>query len=284
MPNILLIGGSGLLGSEFKDILESENISFDSPSSKEFDITNTDSIKSYLFGKSYDFVINCSGYNKVDEAERSEAEKDRCFELNSFGPERLAKFLAKNMPFSVLIQFSSDYVFDGESLAGYDEFSPKSPICVYAKSKALGEDLVLSGFERSVVIRTSWLFGRYGDNFASKIVRGAAEGRQLLVVDDQFGKPTYAQDIAKSVLDNLEFFAENSGVFHLANESEMSWYEFARLCVEFSGLDVNLVTGVKSSEYKVEAKRPMNSVLVNTKLPKLRSGVEAIKEYISGLN
>lgn len=285
MYKILLIGGSGLLGSEFKTLLsESKDYTFDSPSSKELDITRVDSIEAYLKGKKYDFVINCSGYNKVDEAERSEASEVACFELNSFGPERLAKFLAKNMSGSVLIQFSSDYVFDGEYAFGYDEFSPKSPIGVYAKSKALGEDLVLGGFDRSVVIRISWLFGRFGDNFARKIVRGAAEGRQLQVVNDQFGKPTYALDVARSVLGHLEYFGKNSGIFHLVNESVMSWYEFAKLCLEFGSFDVGLLSEVASSEYKVAARRPMNSVLLNTKLPKLRTGVEAIKEYISGLN
>jgi len=238
---------------------------------KDFDITD-----SFSFNKikklNPDIIINSAAYTAVDQAE---TERDKAFLINSEAIISLSR-VADECD-AVLVNFSTDYVFSGEKNGGYVETDPPSgALNVYGRSKSKGEENLKA--KKHYLIRTSWLFGKNGKNFVRTMIDLAAKNQELKIVADQIGKPTYTADLAQAVFDLMKDMPE-FGIYHLVNEDAVSWCDFAKEIFKIKGIDVK-VTPVTSAEFVRPATRPKNSILDNTKRPKLRSHTEALKSYL----
>lgn len=294
--NIVLFGKSGILGSYFFKLLagydELELFAYDKES---LDITDLQSVKTVFEKVKPFFVINCAAYTAVDDCETN---LDTALLVNSSAVGEIAKLC--NEYGSILIHFSTDYVFDGQNSSGYSENSAPSPINAYGRSKLEGEKNVISTLPNHYIVRTSWLYGENGKNFVDTMLKLAEEKDELNVVNDQFGAPTYAKDLAEAVLENfVEPYLKNAdtherwldvkkdvfkecpafGIYHLTNSGSCSWHEFALGIFEASGKNIK-VNPVSSDEFKRPAKRPSYSILLNEKLPHLKSWQDGLKNYL----
>jgi len=279
MPHkFLLIGKSGLLGSSFaKALNHKELVALDS---SQLDITNWENVVRVVHEVKPDVIFNCAGYNQVDAAE-AVLELGKCNAVNVLGPENLAKAAQAND--AILVQFSSDYVFDGRNVEGYNEESTQfGPESNYAKSKLAGEKAVIANANKFYIIRLSWLFGLGGQNFVTTMLKIVDEKANLTVVDDQFGKPTFTVDAVAATLGLIADGAE-FGNYHLVNEGVTSWYDFAKKIFALSAKNAS-VSAVSSDKFQRPAKRPTNSALLNTKRPTLRHWESALAEYLNSLS
>ncbi len=269
MINILVTGANGQLGSELKNIYNSDSKTFGKPVSIEFtdietlDLSNTIFLKKFLEDHSFDFIINCAAYTNVDLAE---TEKEKAFEINANCVKNIAESIkGKN---TKLIHISTDYVFDGESHIPYMEDMLTNPQSVYGNSKLEGEKYALKN-TNTIVIRTSWLYSSYGKNFAKTIYKLCKERESLNVVFDQIGTPTYAADLAKAILQIVnQSINENGfipGIYHYSNEGVCSWFDFAQVIAEkaYSKCKINPII---SEDYPTPVKRPFYSVLNKSKI------------------
>jgi dTDP-4-dehydrorhamnose reductase len=269
---ILILGHKGMLGhelvKEFKN--DHELVLWDR---EQIDISKKEDVIKKIGDLWPDVVINAAAYTAVDEAESN---KDLVYKVNGCAVGFLAT--ACKEVNALLIHFSTDYVFDGENHNGYKENHPYNPINIYGKSKALGEKMILDVSPRYYIIRTSWLFGKHGKNFVETMLRLAGENKDIKVVNDQFGSPTYAKDLASEVKKLVE--SQNPyGIYHITNSETCSWYDFAVKIFELSSLNLK-IKPVKSEEFPTPAKRPIYSMLINTKLPPMRKWEEALKDYL----
>lgn len=274
---ILLLGKSGLLGSYFDISLKNLSASVFSPSSEELDICDYNGVREYLLNLKPDFVINCTGYTAVDDAETN---REDAFELNAQAVGELASSCKESG--SILIHFSTDYVFDGENAEGYAEDSPVNPINVYGESKLAGEKLVAQNTDKYYIVRTSWLFGRPEKDFVGTMLRLAKDRDELSVVTDQIGSPTFAGDLASAAVENFVNIdvAPSFGVYHLTNSEVCSWYDFAEKIFELAQKNIKL-NKVGSEAFPRPAKRPKCSVLLSTKLDfRMRPWGEALGEAL----
>ncbi len=256
---ILLTGGSGQLGRSILD--QFSNCELHAPTRKSLDVTSTESINSALATFKPDVIINAAAWTNVPKAEEC---PDEALKLNVNAVEKLA--IAGNKIGAKFVQISTDYVFDGKSSIPYQEDSAKNPLSVYGSSKSLAEDFLLSEFPlNSYIIRTSWLYSKYGNNFVKSILKKLiADESELEVVNDQQGSPTLARDFACA----LEIICKHEltpGVYHFANSGKTTWYSFAQRIAEYSNLNSGKIVPAKSifSEYQV--KRPAFSVLDTSK-------------------
>jgi dTDP-4-dehydrorhamnose reductase len=229
------------------------------------DITNDFSVKTFFDRNKPDFVINCAAYTAVDKAE---TDIETAEKVNVLAPEILAKTAAETG--AKLIHVSTDYVFDGTSHLPYSETSAVNPVSVYGKTKLTGETLALAANSQTIVIRTSWLYSSFGNNFVKTMLRLGHERGLLNVVFDQVGTPTYAADLASVILFIIaaaEAKPEDfiPGVYHYSNEGVASWYDFAKTIFELSEMNVR-VNPVRSDQFPTVAKRPAFSVLDKTKI------------------
>ena len=265
-----MLGKSGLLGSYFSSPY--------SPSHEELDICSYEAVEKYISELKPDFVINCTGYTAVDDAEISGT---GAFKLNAEAVGKLALFCEKAG--SILIHFSTDYVFDGSDENGYTEDSIPSPVNIYGESKLKGEALVRENAPRHYIIRTSWLFGNPERDFVGTVLKLAKTRDELSIVADQIGSPTFAKDLAAAVKKN---FIKKSdlppfGIYHITNSGACSWYDFASEIFKQSNLEIKLHK-VTSDAISRPAIRPHYSILRNTKLKKdLRPWDEALADYLS---
>lgn len=271
----LLLGKNGLLGSQFNSQLKGvELFAF---GHEDLDVLDFKQVEKIFGDISPDIVINCTGYTRVDDAEDGEKE---AFKLNAEAPKNIAKLCDKFG--SVLIHFSTDYVFDGRKIPpdGYDEACVPNPLNVYGESKFLGEEGVIGGMKKFYIIRTSWLYGPNGKNFVDTMLKLGSKG-SLKVVNDQFGSPTYSADLAKAVIEHfVGGLRPLFGIYHLTNDGFTNWHEFAVEIFELAGMKVE-VKPISSREYPTAAQRPKNSILINTKLSKLRGWREALKDCLN---
>ncbi|HAG16217.1 MAG TPA: dTDP-4-dehydrorhamnose reductase [Bacteroidales bacterium] len=263
MKNILITGGDGQLGSALKlaSIGFSDfNLVFTDIA--EFDITNQDSVNNFLKENQFDFLINCAAYTAVDKAEE---QKELAYRINALGPKNLAQ--ACKAYSCRLIHISTDYVFDGKNFVPYKEEMECNPPSIYGQSKLEGEQEICRNNESAIIIRTSWLYSEFGNNFLKTILKLGAERDELRVIFDQIGTPTYAVDLAKMLLilidKNLPF--EKSEIFHYSNEGVISWYDFAREIMDLAQLKCQIVP-IESWEYPLPAPRPYYSVLNKRKI------------------
>ncbi len=275
---ILLIGKNGLLGTEINSVFKDSRLfEFYSTGHEDLDITDKDAVSQILRDFKPDLVINTAAFTYVDECE---AKSNFVMEVNGSANAFLAK--ACNEIGAYLMYFSTDYVFDGTKKEGYKEADIPSPINVYGESKLLGEKVIQENTDKFFIIRTSWLFGMHGKNFVKTMLELAEKRKTVSVVNDQYGKPTYTKDLANGILDFVKN-AYTSGIYHLVNENSTTWFDFAKKIFDLKKIhDIDLVS-IKSDEIKRPAKRPVISILQNTKLPHLRPHEEALKDYLKQL-
>lgn len=267
---VMILGANGMLG---KDLAEAFS-DFDAyPLTKlELDITNAALLDRKFKEIKPDFVINAAGYTDVDGCETNH---EQAYNVNAKGVKNIVASCGKYN--SVLIHISSDYVFDGEK-EGYNEDDKPNPINVYGDSKYKGELYLMDAFKKYYLIRTSWLFGKSGRNFVDTILRLSKTKPKLDIVNDQRGSPTYTKDLSIAIKNMISNHPE-FGIYHLTNSGACTWFEYAKEIARIKGLKVN-IEPISSGKLNRAAKRPKCSVLINNKLPKLRSWKEAVKDYL----
>jgi len=254
---ILVTGALGLLGQEVVQVCRSQGdaaIATDIASPQDcLDITSPAAIDGYLASAKPDWVINCAAYTDVDGCEKNE---DLAFELNARAPGNLARACERHG--SRLLHISTDYIFDGEKQTPYTEDDDPDPVNTYGRSKRAGEVSVQEGVERYIIVRTQWLFGPHGKNFVSTILGFAQERDTLHVVNDQWGSPTYAKDLARAV--RILIGCDSRGIFHVRNRGKATWFQLARRAVDLLGLPTRLIP-VETKDFPRPARRPMNGLL-----------------------
>jgi dTDP-4-dehydrorhamnose reductase len=261
--DILVTGANGQLGQEMRQIAKTfPAFRFDFTDVEELDLTDAQAVKAYCQAVKPHFIVNCAAYTAVDKAEE---EVDRCYLINRDAVANLAE-AAKAIKAN-LIHISTDYVFDGQKTTPYRETDPVSPVTVYGKSKLAGENALQAIWPQSVIIRTSWLYSPFGQNFVKTMIRLGREKDRLTVVADQVGSPTYAADLASAIMqiilaDQRGHFIP--GIYHYANEGACSWYEFTLRIHALAGIIGCRVEPVTSSQYPTKAVRPPYSVLDKT--------------------
>ena len=263
---ILITGSNGQLGSEIRDLASlNKTTDFIFTDLHDLDICDFNALNNFITEQKITGVINCAAYTNVDKAEEnSEIVK----KVNSEGVSNLVNALKPVN--GKLIHISTDYVFDGENSQPYNELDPVNPIGVYGKSKRGGELAVINSDIDGVVIRTSWLYSSYGDNFVKKILQLGLEKEELSVVFDQVGTPTYARDLAKTCLEILcggssVNISKNGNLYHYSNEGVASWYDFAISIMKIGGENCK-VKPIQTKDYPTLAKRPQYSVLNKSKI------------------
>lgn len=250
MTRYVVTGAGGMLGAELVALLDGRDVT--ALTRADLDITDAGAVAAALDGA--DVVINAAAYTKVDDAETDEA---AAFAVNATGAGMLADAAAATG--ARLVHVSTDYVFRGDATTPYAEDTPRAPVGAYGRTKAAGEELVLR-HPRVYLVRTAWLYGAGGPNFARTMLRLAAERDTVSVVADQVGQPTWSRDLATAILRLLDAEAP-FGVYHGTNAGQASWFEFARAIFEDSGLDPARVLPTDSASFARPAPRPAYSVL-----------------------
>lgn len=262
---ILVTGSNGQLGNELKVLSQKFNeIQFIFTDIQELDICSKDAVNSFFEANSIDFVINCAAYTAVDKAEE---ESDLAFKINAQSLEILAQACTKHQ--ACLIHISTDYVFDGLSKLPYVETDLPAPNSVYGHSKLAGEQAIEKYAKNAVIIRTSWLYSAYGNNFVKTMLRLASERDEIGVVSDQIGSPTYAMDLAEAILQIVSNYNPNGiDYFHYSNEGVCSWFEFAQLIFKLKDFKIK-VNPLETKDYPTDAARPAYSLLDKSKIKKI---------------
>lgn len=254
--NILITGSNGQLGSEIqssKTIIKGANFFYTDV--KELDITKPEDILSFCQDNSIDYIVNCAAYTAVDNAEDDEKMATL---INATAVANLAE--AAKVCNAKFIHVSTDYVFDGEACEPYRESQATAPQSVYGETKLKGELEATKILPETVIIRTSWLYSAFANNFVKTMMRLGADRDSLNVVFDQIGTPTYAADLADAILEIIKQDCKVGGVFHFSNEGACSWYDFAHSIMKKTNLSCQLKP-VESTEFPTKAKRPKYSVL-----------------------
>lgn len=263
MVKILVTGSNGQLGSEFRYIeKEYPQFSFIFTDIEELDITSLDKVKVFFNEYLPDTVINCAGYTAVDKAEE---EPEKAMWLNRDAVSNLAQVCDTHGSF--LVHLSTDFVFNGSSNKPYTEEDIPSPLSVYGLSKLDGEETMQAGLQKGLIIRTSWLYSSFGNNFVKNIIyKGKASGI-LNIVTDQIGSPTYARDLAKAILQILPavMISNTFDILHYSNEGQCSWYDFAVEIIRQTGIKCQ-VKAIRTGEYPAKAVRPAYSVMDISKI------------------
>ena len=256
--NILVTGANGQLGMELQAIAPLHpQYNFLFTTREKLPIENIDAVKEFFSKQQLDFCINCAACTAVDKAE---TEKENAFLINGTAVGELASVCKTNH--TQLIHISTDYVFDGEACTPYKETDPTSPLSVYGESKLKGEHLAFQNDPSTIIIRTSWLYSSYGNNFVKTMLRLMKEREIINVVSDQFGSPTYAADLAEAIMMLIEKCSMSNvqcSILNYANTGKISWYDFALAIKELSGSSCS-VNPISTSEYPTAAKRPQYSV------------------------
>jgi len=258
---ILVTGGSGMLGSDLVAELERRGHLVAAPTSKELDITDPELVAAVAMSRgAHDWCINCAAYTAVDKAE---TEVQQATELNAIAPGYLSQ--ACSMAGIKLMHISTDFVFDGNGTTPYKPDAPTRPLGVYGRTKREGEEAVLAANANGIVVRTSWLYGPNGRSFPKTMITAWEAGKQLRVVDDQTGCPTYTGDLARVLVDMVERNAY-PGIYHACGPDVLTWYQFAITAIEVykaaRGLDRPIeITPIPTEAYPTPAARPTYSVL-----------------------
>ncbi len=260
--NILVTGSGGQLGSEFRDLEKNSLHHFTFTDASSLDITDNKSLQSYLENKDFHVIINCAAYTAVDQAED---EPEKAFAVNKHAVKNLIEACEKHH--MALIHFSTDYVFNGRNHKPYTENDDVNPLGVYGQSKRDGEEEILKSKVSSLILRTSWLYSKYGHNFMKSMIRLGQERDELQIVFDQIGTPTHARDLAEATLsciDQIKVWEDQQRVYHYANEGVASWYDFALAIFDREKINCK-VSPILSKDYPTKAQRPHYSVMDKTK-------------------
>ena len=262
---ILITGANGQLGCELQKIIpEYPLFRFFPTDVDNLDLCDKGAIESFLDKNRIDYIINCAAYTAVDKAEDDIAP---CYQINRDAVKNLAEVAGGR---AKIIHISTDYVFDGTSDRPLRETDKTNPQSVYGKSKLEGEQILLKIAPDSIIIRTSWLYSSFGNNFVKTMIRLGKERDSLNVVNDQTGTPTCAADLAKAIVHIIEESEKRdyfqSGIYHYSNEGLCTWYDFCLKIHALAGISACKVNPVSTAEYPTKAVRPVYSVLDKTKI------------------
>lgn len=275
-----ITGVNGQLGYDVKrELLERGYTDILAPTRVDLDITNEDAVKKMIREYRPSVIFHCAAYTAVDKAEE---EQEKCYQVNVLGTKYLTE-AAKEMD-AKIIYISTDYVFDGTKEGIYQIEDKVNPVNYYGKTKYLGENFIRE-YDNHIIVRISWVFGINGKNFIRTMLNLAESHKELNVVCDQIGSPTYTKDLA-GLLVNM-FLSNVKGLYHVTNEGYCSWYEFAEFIFKESRKKVK-VHPILTKDYKTIAKRPLNSKLSKESLDdigmkKLPEWQDAVKRYIREL-
>lgn len=273
---ILLTGGNGQLGTELRHLLDEKGVKYVSTDAKEMDITDAQATMDYITNLKPTVIYHCAAYTAVDKAEDEGKALDE--KINVDGTRNVA--LAAKEVGATLVYISTDYVFDGKLKDGeYAVDAPINPLNEYGRTKALGEKVVQEILDDYYIIRTSWVFGKYGHNFVFTMQKLAETRDELTIVNDQFGRPTWTRTLAEFmyfVIDQKAPF----GIYHLSNDNACSWYEFAKEILKDTDVKVLPVT---SEQFPQKATRPQYSVMDLSKTKALGFKIPTWQEALQGM-
>ncbi|ADX67812.1 MULTISPECIES: dTDP-4-dehydrorhamnose reductase [Weeksella] len=261
MKKILVTGANGQLAQAIESIEKStKKIQFIFKTANELDITNRTNLLHHFDKNIYNGVINTAAYTAVDLAE---SEEKKAYAVNALGVENLARVTKRqNIP---LLHLSTDYVFSGNDNHPQKEDDPCDPQNIYGKTKLAGEQLALQTNPKTIIIRTAWLYSRFGNNFVKTMLRLFEQKKEINVINDQIGSPTNAIDLAKALVQIIESDVPQYGVFHYSNEGECSWYDFAQAIKKYTNSSIE-IHPIATKDYPTAAKRPAFSLLDKTKI------------------
>ncbi|XBG91685.1 dTDP-4-dehydrorhamnose reductase [Enterococcus cecorum] len=273
---ILLTGGNGQLGTELRHLLDEKGVEYVSTDAKKMDITDAQATMDYITNLKPTVIYHCAAYTAVDKAEDEGKALDE--KINVDGTRNVA-LVAKEVG-ATLVYISTDYVFDGKLKDGeYAVDAPINPLNEYGRTKALGEKAVQEIMDDYYIIRTSWVFGKYGHNFVFTMQKLAETRDELTIVNDQFGRPTWTRTLAEFmyfVIDQKAPF----GIYHLSNDNACSWYEFAKEILKDTDVKVSPVT---SEQFPQKATRPQYSVMDLSKAKALGFHIPTWQEALQGM-
>lgn len=271
---IVVTGCDGQLGKQIIKQINKENKTLKNEifalNREKLDICDIDKVNSYILSINPDIIINCAAFTKVDLCED---EVELAYKVNSIGPKNLAICCEKVN--AKLVHISTDYVFDGNKNVPYEVFDRPNPINNYGKTKLQGEELVQKYCKKYYIIRTSWLYGHHGKNFVEAMLELAEEKKEIKVVDDQKGSPTWTVDLANGIVDIIE--NEICGIYHISGKGEATWFDFAKEIFQHKSANVNLIS-CSTKDFLCVANRPQYSVL-NSSI-KTRNWKTALKDYL----
>lgn len=250
---VLVTGATGLLGGEVVDVLKSRNIECRGIGSKDLDITQEGKVHKYIKAYRPDAVIHCAAYTDADKAE---SEPEKCRAVNALGTAYIAE--ACREIDTKMVYISTDYVFGDDGDRPHEVDDPVYPLNVYGQTKWEGEEAVRRILRKYFIVRISWVFGKHGDNFVTTMLRLGQTHKEISVVADQFGAPTYTADLAPLLCDMVQ--TEKYGTYHACNSGCCSWAEFAEEIFRQAHMDVK-VKHIATEEYPTKARRPKNSRL-----------------------
>ena len=278
---ILVTGITGQLGFDVVKELKTRGAEVIGTTRKEIDLTSEAGAKNFILDKKPEVVIHCAAYTAVDKAE---SEAELALTVNGFGTRWIAE--ACREVGAKMIYISTDYVFGGDGKTPYEVHDEKKPVNMYGQSKLLGEDAVSAILEKHFIVRVSWVFGINGKNFVKTMLRLGESKKNLRVVDDQIGSPTYTADLAILLADMAA--TDKFGTYHASNEGFCSWADFAREIFKQAKLDVE-VEGIPTLDYPTPARRPFNSRLSKKSLDaagfnRLPDWQDAVKRFLLELN
>lgn len=284
---ILIVGAKGMLGQELMREFQGVGCEVFGWDKEEIDITNKKQVEEKIRSLKPEIIINAAAYNEVDKIE--EENKELAEAINGYAVGYLAKAAAAVG--AIFIHYSTDYVFDGTKIEGYREDDVPNPQSVYARSKWIGEKMLLNqksgimNYKRFYLIRTSRLFGGLAQSegakksFVDMMFKLADERDCLEVIDEEVSSPTYVRDLARRTREIIEW-KKPYGIYHIVNSGACSWYGWAKKIFELSGKNVKVIP-VTAEKFFRPAKRPRHSILLNTKLPLMRRWEEALEEYLN---
>lgn len=254
MKKILIVGANGMLGTDLVSVFSQAKYQVIPATRKDFDLTNNQQVQQYFQDKSFDLVINSAAYTQVDKAE---SEEKKAFRVNEIGAKNLAHICNnKNIP---IIYISTDYVFDGNKKSPYETNDQPNPINIYGKSKLAGEIATKKSNPKSYIIRTSWLYGKNGNNFVETMLKLAKTRDEIKVVSDQYGCPTWTMDLANNIKKLIQQNAD-FGTYHICSNDSCSWFEFAKKIFEINKIDIT-IKDITTEEFPRDAARPKNSIM-----------------------
>lgn len=274
---VLVTGANGQLGYDVVKELQKQNIECCGATRQDFDIIDFEATEKFITNYMPDAVIHCAAYTAVDKAED---EQGLCYLVNASATENIAEICRKIN--AKMLYISTDYVFDGTKDGFYEVDDEPNPINVYGKTKLLGEQAVQRILDKYFIVRISWVFGEHGNNFVKTMLRLGKEYKEINVVADQYGSPTYTADLAPLLVEMIQ--TDKYGVYHATNKGVCSWAEFAEEIFKIAVMDVK-VNNITTAEYPTRAKRPKNSRLSKNSLVingfyVLKNWQNALKNYL----
>jgi len=273
---ILVTGGNGQLGCEINQLSSNYNYDWLFTDTDIFDISDLMNINVFLDKCNPDVIINCAAYTAVDNAE---VDFEKANTINHKAVELIAQWSKKNN--CKLIHISTDYVYDGTSLTPVKEDMQANPVNNYGKTKLFGDIACLKNNPSSIIIRTCWLYSSFGKNFVTNMINLMKSKSELKVINDQVGSPTYAGDLAKTVLDLITHKNWIPGIYHFTNLGKVSWFDFANDIKSIYGFNTS-IDSISSKEYSIKTKRPKYSLLDNSKIKNTFDIIQM--NYLDSLN